>query len=143
MRNLLIGLLMLFAACGCSVVSTKSDTEYQYHTDSILTYDQAQRLNSSFDSITPFDSIYRESGLYNKRGDFDFTGKKVAFIYIGTHVPASEYFKQEPATPLRRGYLYILTTDEKVETGGYDAVIMYYGKRILSRKSVINKLKKQ
>ena len=126
MRNLLIGLLVLLTACGCSIL-------YNEHTvkvpDTTLTMDQAAQLNIIFDSI---------------RGDFDFIDKKVAFLEGKTKMHISEFLDDPCNTKHRYSYvskvLYILTDSEKVITNGYDAIVVRIHLFIYPRNKYVEKV---
>ena len=77
---------------------------------------------------------------------FDFTGKKVGFIYSGARSNKKEYFDLEKDrfkrnnTP-NRGTLYIFDETQKKESGGYDAAIVYWSKRLIPIQDVVKRLK--
>lgn len=76
------------------------------------------------------------------RGDYLFGGKKVAFDYSGWIVGKEDYFEMHKKSrkgenvPCQRGDLLIFDERQKEESGGYDAVILYWFK-ILPRISII------
>ncbi len=104
--------------------------------------------NSS--EISKHEAEFLNTYLSEQRGNFDFTGKKIAFVTgssgskMGTK---SEYFKnivqykKENAKVVSS--IVVLTEDEKQKSGGYDAVVSYWVKIILDRKKIIEKLKEQ
>jgi len=81
------------------------------------------------------------------RGEFDLTGKKVGFILRGGKSDKKEYFDMERErfihgeTP-NGGKLYVFDSIQKEESGGYDAVIVYWSKVLLSVEDVIDRLKR-
>lgn len=94
------------------------------------------------DSITlnQYEEGYFNEAFADRRGDFDFTGKKVAFFYgsSGT-VPTTKanYFggikdsndKDNYHTWFANGtQLVILTPEEKKLSGGYDAILISWSK---------------
>lgn len=82
-----------------------------------------------------------------KSKDFDFTNKKIGFITEGNKKNKKEYFKEEIErfhnnyTPISSG-LYLFNASQKAESGGYDAVIVYWSKVIKTKESLINILKR-
>lgn len=88
-----------------------------------------------------FNYVYKES--LNK---FDFSGKKIGFIYSGAKSNKKEYFDLEKKrfkhgeTP-NLGVLYIFDEVQKEESGGYDAVIVYWCKIKLSEQEVVKRLR--
>ena len=128
MRKLLSGIVLL-SVCACNLEYNAPKIEYEMVADSVLTDTQSLWLNIFFDSI---------------RGDFDFSGKKVAFLAGYHRIPISEYLSDKGITkyPNARGYLYILTDSEKEETGGYDAAISKDIKRLIPHEKVVKLIKK-
>lgn len=88
-----------------------------------------------------FNVVYKDS--LNR---FDFSGKKVGFIYSGAKSSKKEYFDLEKKrfkhgeTP-NSGMLYIFDEAQKEESGGYDAVIVYWSKVNYSKEQVVKKIK--
>lgn len=88
-----------------------------------------------------FNVVFKES-----LNGFDFTGKKVGFIYSGARSNKKEYFDLEKDrfkrnnTP-NRGTLYIFDETQKKESGGYDAAIVYWSKRLIPIQDVVKRLK--
>lgn len=74
--------------------------------------------------------------LGDVRADFDFTGKKVAFITGNTGrtvVSKSNYFKHSVIPWIENGakpqiFMEPLTEEEKVRSGGYDVLVMSWVK---------------
>ncbi len=88
-----------------------------------------------------FNVVFKE----NLNG-FDFTGKKVGFIYSGARSNKKEYFGLEKDRfkrndTLNRGTLYIFDETQKKESGGYDAAIVYWSKRLMPIQDVVKRLK--
>ena len=98
--------------------------------------------------------LNRDEGTYlneifkDTLNGFDFTGKKVAFIYSGAKSDKHEYFNQVKdrhrtgKTTVGGTYLYIFDVSQKAESGGYDAAIVYWSKLFVPVDKVIKKLKK-
>lgn len=102
----------------------------------------AQKLNAS------------ESELLNKhfestRGNFDFTGKQVAFFLSTSPWSKKEFFQDltewNQNNQRMSNEFIILTDDQKEYSGGYDVFIYSWSKALISKKQVashIEKLKK-
>jgi len=90
-----------------------------------------------------FNVIFKD----NLKG-FDFAEKKVGFIYSSRKSNKKEYFDLEKdrrnrnSTP-NRGNLYIFDTTQKAESGGYDAVIVYWSKRLMPVEDLVKRLKEK
>lgn len=87
-----------------------------------------------------FNVIFKE----NLNG-FDFTGKKVGFIERGGIRNKKEYFDLEKDRFNRKettngGTLYVFDEIQKKESGGYDAVIVYWSKILMPIQDVVNRL---
>jgi len=74
--------------------------------------------------------------------DFDIAGKRVSFSRSKMN-----FFKDEKerfyrkSTPVGGAVLYIFNTAQKEETGGYDAAIVYWSKRLVPIEDVVKRLK--
>lgn len=89
-----------------------------------------------------------------KRSDFDFSGKLIGFTYgnfgKGLH-SKREYFDKWGKEYFRKNsnvsnQLFVLTEEEKYNSGGYDAIIVSWSKIMLSSKDknkIIRKLKEK
>ncbi len=80
------------------------------------------------------------------RKDFDFTDKKIGFILRGGRSNKKEYFDKERDRFSRNyspnvGTLYVFDENQKKESGGYDAAIVYWSKVLLPAKDVVKRLK--
>jgi hypothetical protein len=83
--------------------------------------------------------------------EFNMSGKKVGFLTgnVGKNKSNKKiYFEWERSRlelnhlPLF-GKLYIFNAAQKKESGGYDAAIVFYTKKLLSIKEVVKRLKEQ
>ena len=99
--------------------------------------------------LNNYESDYFNVIFNDTRKDFDFAGKKVGFITgsnAGTLSNKQKYFEKEKyryaqgETP-NDGTLYLFSTEEKEQSGGYDAVIVYWSKVSVSHKDLVEKLK--
>ncbi|MDD6209953.1 MAG: hypothetical protein PUB21_05035 [Bacteroidales bacterium] len=83
------------------------------------------------------------------RKDFDFESKRIGFITGSTGKTISskkKYFELEKGRINRNytpngGTLYIFDAAQKEESGGYDAAIVYWSKRLIPTEEVIKRLK--
>ena len=92
-----------------------------------------------------YESAYFNVIFKNSLNDFNFTGKKVGFIKAGGKRDKADYFKGEKDRFNRNyttngGTLYIFDAEQKEQSGGYDAAIVYWSKILIPIKDVINKL---
>lgn len=94
--------------------------------------------NDSLSELTQQDAVFFNKIYLNR--NFDFAGKKVAFI--NPHLDKNDFIKTKKdlifriKKHLETDFLYpaseelmILSEDEKKQTGGYDAIIVYQTKR--------------
>ncbi|MHC9158327.1 hypothetical protein ACYZU7_07505, partial [Ornithobacterium rhinotracheale] len=74
--------------------------------------------------------------------DFNFIGKKVGFIKgkIDYFRNTRERFNNNSSVVGGSG-IYIFNTTQKIESGGYDAAIVYWNKFSLPIEEVIKRLK--
>jgi len=78
---------------------------------------------------------------------FDFTNKKVGFIKISGEKGKVHYFDMQKKHfvdekhPCDNGTLYIFDATQKKESGGYDAAIVYWSKRLIPIQDVVKRLK--
>lgn len=85
--------------------------------------------------------------FHDRLNGFDFRGKKVGFINGGSKSDKQEYFKevndryQSNNTPPGGSGLYIFDSTQKIESGGYDAALVYWSKFIIPIDKIIKKLK--
>lgn len=96
--------------------------------------------------LKSYESAYFNVVFKENLNGFDFTGKKVGFIYSGARSNKKEYFDLEKNrfnnnnTP-NRGTLYIFDANQKKESGGYDAAIIYWSKRLIPIQDIVKRLK--
>jgi len=78
---------------------------------------------------------------------FDFTNKQVGFIKISGEKGKIHYFDMQKKHfadekhPCDNGTLYIFDAAQKEESGGYDAAIVYWSKRLIPIQDVVKRLK--
>lgn len=110
------------------VIFAQISTSILNKSNGYLNEKEAEFLNTSFD---------------NTRKDFDFRNKKIGFITgnLGkTKTNKDDYFKSTKSLE-NKGNLLIFTEQEKTESGGFDAVILYWNKVLQKRKRLIRILK--
>lgn len=129
-----------------------SYAQYEITKDSI----QNQYLISKLDSmgiennyiLNKYEIEYFNAKFEKKRGDFDFSNKKVAF-FTGSNGStlhnSKDYFSTEKdrfskCYTSNNSYLKILTEKEKIDSGGFDAIIIYWAKMHRSMKYYIREL---
>ena len=129
MKTILIVLLFLSITCGYSQHPLKCGI------------DDIPQLNSC-------ESELLNEYLKNEKGSFDFTNKKILFITgssgstIGSKKSYFEDLKSWNERNERIATTVILLTEkEKVESGGYDAVVTYWVKVFGGTRRVIKKIK--
>lgn len=96
-----------------------------------------------------YESAYFNVIFKQSRNDFDFTNKKVGFITGSngkTKSSKKEYFALEKDrfnrnTTTNGGTLYIFNATQKAESGGYDAVIVYWSKVLVPANEAVKRLK--
>ena len=103
--------------------------------------------NSSF--LNSYESDYLNVIFQNSREAFDFSRKKIGFITGsngGTQSNKNAYFEKEKeryahGQSPNKGFLYVFNETQKKESGGYDAVIVYWCKILLRVEDLPQKLK--
>lgn len=99
-------------------------------------------------ALTDSEASYLNWYLKSKRGNFNFEGKKIAFIggSGGSRILSKgEYFEQvkKNAEAIIRGggtFIVLLDEKEKLNSGGYDAFVTLWVKTILSKSKIFKKL---
>ena len=105
--------------------------------------------NDNNPKLTIYESDYFNQVFSIKRNDFNFTNKTIAFVTGSDGKSQSDkkkYFDLERERiskeySLNGGKLIIFNAKEKVQSGGYDAVILYWSKALPSKKSLLKTLK--
>ena len=96
--------------------------------------------------LNKYESAFLNVIFKDKSDGFDFTNKKIGFLFVGSKRNKKEYFEE-----MRERYsnnnsiiistLYIFNSKQKLESGGYDAAIVYWSKFLIPIQDVVNKLK--
>jgi hypothetical protein len=93
------------------------------------------------------EAAYLNKIFETTRKNFDFTNKKVGFIKISGEKGKIHYFDMQKRHYIDKdsacdnGTLYIFDADQKEESGGYDAAIVYWSKFLIPIKDVVKRLK--
>ena len=122
MKNIL---LILFIPL-CSILQAQIVDSLGTNDDYHLNIEEAIYLNKSVDS---------------QLGVFDFNNKRVIFSEGNSAriIPKSDYFERLVKPALRNGkdivnLLYILSKEEKIDSGGFHAIIVAWSKTGLTKK---------
>ena len=131
-----VGLLLILTVSVLQSIAQSVD-RCGMNNDPVITAEEAEFLKNYFKKTHP---------------EFDFEGKKIAFITgsSGSKIGSkTAYFTdirkwQENGESIATS-LVILTPEEKIESGGYDAIITYWVKVFTpkSKKAIIEKLAAQ
>lgn len=92
--------------------------------------------------LTNNEAVYFNAELLKQRKDFDFQGKKVAFVLSGSFIDKQKYFEDSGGNDVVTD-LIILTEEEKLRANGYSAIIVSWRKQGISksfRKKLIRRL---
>lgn len=112
----------------------------------------AEAGKDSNPSLNDCESKYLNYKFQDRRGDFDFSGKKVAFFKGNTgKIWASKewYFEQLKGAAEIYGYVPLdgksvqlrILNEKEAQLTGYDAVIFCGSKKYISKQEAINRLK--
>jgi hypothetical protein len=98
--------------------------------------------------LNSYESAYLNVIFKDSLNGFDFTNKKIGFIKAGGKRDKADYFEGEKDrfyrnTTTTNGNLHIFDATQKEESGGYDAVIVYWSKRLIPTNDLIKRLKGQ
>ncbi|HEV7333639.1 MAG TPA: hypothetical protein VGN63_21575 [Flavisolibacter sp.] len=111
----------------------------KYLFDSSFSHDIGKTTNSA---LTDHEAEYFNTELLSLRKDFDFHGKKVAFVLNKSVIDKEQYFKNWGGKEVVN-HLIILTNEERQKADGYDAIIVSWRKQGVSngfRKRLIKRL---
>lgn len=97
------------------------------------------------------ESKYLNFSFQNERGKFDFHGRRVAFFKGNTgtikgtkkdYLDLLEQFAIQNGFLLAREGQLIILNEEEIKETGYDAVVITMSKKLLTKKEVVKRLKK-
>lgn len=126
----------------CSSVHKCNSNEIMEQTDRIETEDTLL-LNET-------EGAYLNKIFETTRKDFDFTNKKVGFLTgsSGKKMSSKEHYfdmhKKHSINanyPCDNGALYVFNATQKMESGGFDATIVYWSKFAIPIEDVVKSLK--
>jgi hypothetical protein len=101
--------------------------------------------------LTELEGQYFNALYQVEEKEFNLSGKKVGFLTGNTgktktnkkmYFIAERHRLNSNYSP-NAGTLYIFTAEQKTESGGYDAAIVYWSKILLTVEQVIKRLKKE
>jgi len=136
-----------------SSVFAQHETPYEIVKDSIQNAYLISKLdNMGIDGdslLNKYEVEYFNAKFAESRGEFDFTDKKTAFFYSpgGSNISTKQVYFQVEKDRFIRGYssnlsdLIIFDEKERIESGGYDAVIVFWSKIGRSSNFYVKKLK--
>ena len=113
----------------------------QIHNGLLYNIDEMGKDNSSI--LNEYEGKYLNYIFNIDPQDFNLVGKQVGFITRGK----TYYFKQtrerfySNSTIVGGSSLYIFNAEQKAESGGYDAAIIYWSKFSLPIEDVVKRLK--
>lgn len=141
MKHLLITVMLLLCIDSFGQMRNYSDIP-----KSILEQFDEMGLDGS-PELNIYESAYFNELFKNALNGFDFTNKKVAFLKANRGKKnKDEYFTEEKERFYRNdetisSCLYIFNAAQKEESGGYDAAIVYWSKRLIPTEEVVKRLK--
>jgi hypothetical protein len=100
--------------------------------------------------LNDYEAVYLNAYFKDAKKGFDFMGKRIAFVTgsLGSEIGTkSEYFKDVKTWASHNHKvaddLIVFTEDERLQSGGYDAIVAYWTKvgSGLNHKKIIKKLK--
>lgn len=96
--------------------------------------------------LNSYESRYFNTIFKDSLKGFDFTNKKIGFLAAGSKKNKKEYFEEEKkrfynGSTTINGTLYVFNASQKKESGGYDAVIVYWSKFLMPIDKIVAKLK--
>ena len=136
MNKLLVIICLEMFVFSCSPVHKCNSNEIMKQTEGNLLLNETE-------------SAYLNKIFETARNDFDFTNKKVGFIMISGENGKTHYFDMHEKhsintnSPCDNGTLYIFNTEQKAESGGYDAAIVYWSKFLLPIEDVVKRLQRK
>lgn len=87
--------------------------------------------NSPF--LTTGQALYLNTELASLRRSFDFSSKKIAFLYNNTLVGKQAYFKEQGGRDVAY-QLIVFNENEQQQSGGYHAIVIFWRKPPVSDK---------
>jgi hypothetical protein len=108
---------------------------------------QLDKTGDDLEVLNCFESSFLNAVFKDTLNHFDFTNKKVGFIMGGSKSSKKDYFNMQKKyfadkkNPVDNGSLYLLNETQKMESGGYDAVIVYWSKIKQPTQKVVERIR--
>jgi len=108
---------------------------------------QIDTTSDDLEVLNCYESIFLSTIFNDSLIHFDFTNKKVGFIMGACKKSKIDYFNMQKKhlddkmCPVDNGALYIFSETQKMESGGYDAVIVYWSKFITPIDKVVERIR--
>ena len=111
--------------------------------DTLKNYDKMGMDGSEY--LNDYEADYFNMQFNDSSGSFNFIGKKVCFFGPSalSFSNKQKYFNELTKHSSVHSDLYIFNESEKEESGGYDAVIVYWNKKSYTSKELVKRLKEK
>jgi hypothetical protein len=112
--------------------------------DSLIRLD---KTGDESDFLNCYESSFLNAVFKDSLTHFDFTNKKVGFIMGASKRSKKDYFNMQKKhlvdkkSPVDNGHLHIFSKTQKMESGGYDAVIVYWSKFVTPEQKVVERIR--
>lgn len=96
--------------------------------------------------LNPYESGFLNEYLQQERDTFDFSNKKILFVTGSSNhlvVNKKDYFKSIIRNKSVPTSIIVLNPAEKVQSGGCEAIVVYWSKAVPNKQKILKKLKKR
>ena len=103
------------------------------------------KMGDSSPLLNSYESAFLNAAFKDSLNGFDFTNNVVGFLQGGDKTKYFDMQRRHLAdknTPLDNGTLYIFDENQKKESGGYDAAILFWSKSFVPKDKLVKKLNK-
>ena len=103
------------------------------------------KMGDSSPLLNSYESAFLNAVFKDSLNGFDFTNKVVGFLQGGDKTKYFDMQRKHLAdknSPLDNGTLYIFDENQKKESGGYDAAILFWSKSFVPKDKLVKKLNK-
>ena len=103
------------------------------------------KMGDSSPLLNSYESAFLNAAFKDSLNGFDFTNKVVGFLQGGDKTKYFDMQRKHLAdknSPLDNGTLYIFDENQKKESGGYDAAILFWNKSFVPKDKLVKKLNK-
>lgn len=150
MKNVLMTLMVLIGVCPFSL-----SAQFEITKDSVVNNYLIEHLGKmGVDNnhvLSQLESEYFNAKFQKKRKNFDFSNKRIAFFTGSGGSGYSNKISYFDIEKDRYSHNYssnfssiiILNENEKIDSGGFDAIIIYWAKIVRSKNYYIKRLKKE